>query len=62
MAVLPNVPDDRGTMSIPEYFKAMEPIEERFKSLDTSGLRFTVSAEGEANHFRIVVRRPGRKR
>ena len=62
VAVQPNVPDDRGTMSVPEYFKAMEPIEERFKRLETSGLRFTVSAESEANHFRVVIRRPSRKR
>ncbi len=61
VAVLPDVPDDRGTMSQAAYLRAMEPIEERYTRPATSGLKFTVAADSEPHEFRVVVRRPGRR-
>jgi len=61
VAVLPDVPDDRGSMSEAEYYRAMEPIEERYARPATSGLKFTVSADSAPQDFRVVVRRPSRK-
>jgi len=62
VAVLPNVPDDRGAMSQRAYFEAMEPIDRKYLDPQTSGLRYTVSAESGPQHIRIEVAKPGRRR
>jgi hypothetical protein len=62
VAVLPTVPDDRGSMSQQAYEAALEPIDARFLNPQTSGLRYTVPAENGPHHFRIEVTKPGRRR
>lgn len=61
-AVRPNVPDDRGSMSPREYIQAMEPIDPKFLSPQTSGLRFTVAANQAPPHIHIEVTKPSRRR
>ncbi len=58
--VAPSVPDDPDSMSIAEFARAMKPIDARYKSFETSGLRFTVTEDPAQNQFRIQVTPPGR--
>ena len=59
VAVMCNVPDDRGQLSQQEYERASNAIDRRFKSPRSSPLRFTVSAETAPHEFRIEVHPPG---
>jgi hypothetical protein len=61
VAVVCNLPDDRGQMSPQEYQRLSNPIDRRFKSPRSSPLRFTVSAETAPHEFQIKVDRPKRR-
>jgi hypothetical protein len=61
VAVIFNVPDDRGQMSQQEFQRASNPIDRRFKIPSSSPLRFTVSAETAPHEFRIEVHPPRRR-
>jgi hypothetical protein len=61
VAVIGNVPDDRGQMSQKEYERARNAIDRRFKSSRTSPIRFTVSAETAPHEFRVEVHPPKRR-
>lgn len=61
VAVMCNVPDDRGQMSQKEYERARNAIDARFKSPRSSPLRFSVSAETAPHEFRIEVHPPKRR-
>jgi hypothetical protein len=61
VAVVCNVPDDRGQLSEQEYRRASNPIDRRFTRAITSPLRFTVSAETAPHEFRIEVYPPRRR-
>jgi hypothetical protein len=61
VAVMCNVPDDRGQLSQQEYQRARNPIDRRFKSPRSSPLRMTVSAETAPHEFRIEVHPPRRR-
>jgi hypothetical protein len=61
VAVICNVPDDRGKMSQQEFKKASNPIDRRFKSASSSPIRITVSAETASQDFRIEVDPPKRR-
>jgi hypothetical protein len=61
VAVICNLPDDRGQMSPQEYRRVSNPIDRRFANPRSSPLRFTVSAETAPHEFRIEVY-PPRKR
>jgi hypothetical protein len=61
VAVMCNLPDDRGQLSEQEYRRVSNPIDSRFKSPGTSPLRVTVSAETAAHEFRIEVHPPRRR-
>ena len=61
VAVICNVPDDRGQLSQQEYRRLSNPIDRRFTSPRTSPLRMTVSAETAPHEFRIEVRPPRRR-
>ena len=58
--VVPDIPDDRGTLSEREYLRALSPIDERYKEFTRSGLRFTVTQDPAQNQFKVEVRRPRR--
>jgi hypothetical protein len=62
VAVICNVPDDRGQMSPQEYRRASDPIDRRFASPRSSPIRFTVSTETAPHEFRIEVHPPKRRR
>jgi hypothetical protein len=62
VAVLPEAPDDRGSMSERAYEAALEPIDAKFLNPQTSGLRYTVPAESGPHHFRIEVTKPRPRR
>jgi hypothetical protein len=62
VAVLPTVPDDRGLMSERAYAQALEPIDRKYLDPQTSGLRYTVSAENGPQHIRIEVSKPRGRR
>lgn len=61
VAVMCNVPDDRGQMSPQEYRRASNPVDRRFTDTRSSPLRFTVSAETAPHEFRIEVHPPKRR-
>ena len=61
VSVMPNVPDDRGSMSQAEFNAALNPIDARFRSPRSSRLKVTVSPETAPHEFRIEVHRPGRR-
>ena len=61
VAVIFNVPDDRGQLSQQEYQLASNPIDRRFTIPGPSPLRFTVSAETAPHEFRIEVHAPKRR-
>jgi hypothetical protein len=61
VAVICNVPDDRAQMSQQEYKRASNPIDPRFRSPNSSPLRFTVSTETAPHEFRIEVQPPRRR-
>jgi hypothetical protein len=61
VAVMCNVPDDRGQLSQQDFQRASNPIDRRFKSPSTSPLRFTISAETAPHDFRIEVHPPRRR-
>jgi hypothetical protein len=61
VAVICNVPDDRGRMSQQEFRRASNPIDRRFMSPSTSPIRVTVSAETAPHEFRIEVHPPRRR-
>jgi hypothetical protein len=61
VAVVCNLPDDRGQMSPQEFQRVSNPIDRRFKSPRSSPLRFTVSAETAPHEFQIKVERPKRR-
>jgi hypothetical protein len=61
VAVVCNLPDDRGQMSPQEFQRVSNPIDRRFKSPRSSPLRFTVSAETAPHEFQIKVDRPKRR-
>jgi hypothetical protein len=61
VAVMCNVPDDRGQMSEREFDRVRNAIDRRFKSPRTSPLRFTVSAETAPHEFRVEVHPPKRR-
>ena len=61
VAIICNIPDDRGNMSPKEYLKASNPVDKRFKSPHSSGLRFTISAETAPHEFRLEVHPPRRR-
>jgi hypothetical protein len=58
--VMPEVPDDRGTLSKTEFLRALHPIDTKYRSYNSSGLKFKVSTDPAQNHFKIEVRRPRR--
>jgi hypothetical protein len=62
VAVLPTLPDDRGSMSERAYAQALEPIDKKYLDPQTSGLRYTVLAEKGPQHFRIEVTKPRGRR
>lgn len=58
VAVIPRLP---STME--EAEKAMaETIDQRYRNLDTSGLRFTVTRDATKNQFTIEVDKPAKKK
>jgi hypothetical protein len=61
VAVVCNVPDDRGQLSQHEYQRARSPIDRRFRSPRSSPIRITVSAETAPHEFRIQVHPPRRR-
>jgi hypothetical protein len=61
VAVICNVPDDRGQMSTQQFRLASDPIDSRFTNARTSPLRFTVSAETAPHVFQIKVHPPRRR-
>jgi hypothetical protein len=61
VAVVCNVPDDRGQLSPQEYQRVRNAIDRRFTSPRSSPLRFTVSAETAPHEFQIKVDRPKRR-
>jgi hypothetical protein len=61
VAVLPNVPDDRGSLTERAYAQALEPIDRKYLDPQTSGLRYTVSAENGLQPIRIAVTKPGQR-
>jgi hypothetical protein len=62
VAVLPTVPDDRGSMSERAYAQALQPIDSKYLDPQTSGLRYTVSAENGPQNIRIEVNKPRGRR
>lgn len=62
VAVLANVPDDRGSMSERAYLEAMDPIDDKYSDPRTSGLKYTVPADDGPHHFRIEVAKPRGRR
>jgi hypothetical protein len=61
VAVMCNVPDDRGQLSPQEYERAKNAIDRRFKSPRSSPIRITVSAETAPHEFRVEVHPPKRR-
>jgi hypothetical protein len=61
VAVICNLPDDRGQLSQQEYQRARNSIDRRFKSPRSSPIRVTVSAETAPHEFRIEVHPPRRR-
>jgi hypothetical protein len=62
VAVLPNVPDDRGKMPERMYIESMDPIDSKYLDPRTSGLKYTVPAGDGPHHFRIEVAKPRGRR
>lgn len=58
--VVPEIPDDKGSMSEKEFQAASNPMHRRFKGTESSGLRFTVKPDGE-NRFKFEIQRPRRR-
>jgi hypothetical protein len=61
VAVMCNVPDDRGQLSKQAYERVRNAVDRRFMSPRTSPLRFTVSAETAPHEFRVEVHPPRRR-
>jgi len=61
VAVMCNLPDDRGQLSQREFQRASKPIDRRFMSPRSSPIRITVSAETAPHDFRIEVHPPRRR-
>jgi hypothetical protein len=61
VAVICNVPDDRGQMSPQEYKRASNAIDRRFTNPRSSPIRVKVSAETAPHEFRIEVKPPRRR-
>jgi len=61
VAVVCNLPDDRGQMSQHVYRRVSNPIDRRFTSPRSSPIRVTVSAETAPHEFRIEVHPPRRR-
>jgi hypothetical protein len=58
VAVICNVPDDRGQMSPQEFKKASNPIDPRFRSASSSPIKIAVSAKTASQNLRIEVLPP----
>jgi len=56
--VTPDIPEKRGTMTAAEFERASRPIDSKFRSYDSSGLRFKVTPDESQNVFTIEVTRP----
>jgi hypothetical protein len=61
VAVVCNVPDDRGQLTPQEYQRVRNAVDRRFISPHSTPLRFTVSAETAPHEFQIKVDRPRRR-
>jgi hypothetical protein len=61
VAVMCNVPDDRGQLSQQEFERARNSVDRRFKSPRTSPIRMKVSSETAPHEFRIEVFPPRRR-